>query len=308
MDINVLDSYHHDDDVNAIAADYTDVFNAIYVVDSNVLATATAATDINVFDANDDNDDWLQTFLSSYTDDNKDQNVIQSSFLETDKYNKRRQQKNEWRRKSYARNKEHVDMLKKKNEIMALDQANLQNQMLVLQDRIAQQENELQEYKGGYKRIMNELIRGIELSQQLQVHKSVLWKTKSNAKLGNALIWGTYTKETDIGTKFIRFNGTVVKLTDDQLAERPKSCYLLKIRNGVYLDCEEQALAGNCKASMSNCIRGLVHCYDAKIKAKSNCELVVYPAASNNLWLKLTKHIHPNEEVLWSYGADFKLG
>ena len=97
----------------------------------------------------------------------------------------------------------------------------------------------------------------------------------------------------------------MLKLSDEELKERGVSCYLLRIKHGVYLDCEEQAKAGHCFASMSNCYRKLVHRNDESIKAVPNCALVNYSPGTNHLWLSLTKLVRPMDEVLWDYGDDF---
>ncbi len=105
----------------------------------------------------------------------------------------------------------------------------------------------------------------------------------------------------------MKFNGTVVELSEQELSKRPRSCYLLYIKKGRYLDCEQQAKDGKCLASKSNCVRGLVHTQNPRTEAQPNCVLQPYPVGSDNLWLKLTKPMRPNDEVLWNYGLSFNI-
>ena len=51
----------------------------------------------------------------------------------------------------------------------------------------------------------------------------------------------------------------------------------------------------------------LPHMQNPKFKAHANSELVRYTAGSDNLWLKLTKTMRPNDEVQLSNGNGFNL-
>ena len=107
--------------------------------------------------------------------------------------------------------------------------------------------------------------------------------------------------------RFAYFKGKVIRLTPEQFSARPSSEYLILIRAGVYLDCEEAALAGECKASLANCFKGLVHKDNPNVKAKANCILQAYPPGSDHLWLVSTQVADADDEVLWDYGNDFEL-
>ncbi len=143
----------------------------------------------------------------------------------------------------------------------------------------------------------------------LTVKRSINWRSAvAGLSLGNSLVFTNDSEPNDEDNiRFIMFNGTLLRLTDEELKVRPVSEYLLYIRAGEYLDCKVQAKAGTCKASMSNCCRRLVHISGANIKAVPNCRLVNYPQGSNNLWLALIAKVKRNDDVLWDYGPEFKI-
>ena len=187
----------------------------------------------------------------------------------------------------------------------------LQIQIKDLEKACFLQTSELEDLKSGVPKVRDIIIRGWVLQLKLFSMPNNIWRTRKGDAIGNSLIWGSRDcteKDVQDSIRFVKFNGHIVKLNPEELSIRPSSCYFLHIKEGVYLDCEDNAKAGKCLASMSNCCTGLVHMYDTSLKAEPNCKLITYPAGSNHLWLALTKCIKFGEEVLWNYGPEFKFG
>ena len=158
-------------------------------------------------------------------------------------------------------------------------------------------------------KVRNNLIRGWYLCDKLEIRSTSVWQTATGKSIGRTLISTVDYLPTDVtnGIRVVRFHGTVLSLTKQQLRKRKRSQYLLYLRKDTYLDCESQTAAGTCKASMSNCVRNLEHVHLSTVRPQANMKLVLDQNDRDVLWLEVIEILLKADELFWNYGSAFQL-
>jgi len=158
-------------------------------------------------------------------------------------------------------------------------------------------------------KVRSNLVRGWYLCDRLEVRANSVWWTATGKSIGRTLITTVDITPTDVtnGVRVVRFHGAVLTLTPNQLRRQTRSQYLLYLRKDTYLDCESQAAAGTCKASMSNCMRSLEHVHLSTVHPALNMKLVLDSHDPDVLWLEPIKALRAADELFWNYRTSFQL-